>query len=68
MPKLKTRKGVKKRFKITKNGKVIRKRAGKRHILTKKSSKRKRGLRKTAVVENTKFAKNIKRLLPYSGR
>ncbi len=65
MPKLKTRKGVKKRFKITKNGKVLRRKAGKRHILTKKSRKRKRALRRTAVVENKKFSKCIKRLLPY---
>ena len=65
MPKLKTRKGVKKRFKISKNGKVLRRRAGKRHILTKKSRKRKRALRRAAVVANKKFSKCIKRLLPY---
>ena len=65
MPKLKTRKGVKKRFRITKNGKVLRARAGKRHILTKKSRKRKRNLRRPAVVENKAMAKSVKRMMPY---
>ena len=46
MPKLKTHSGAKKRFKITKNGKVKYKHANKSHILTKKSTKRKRQLRK----------------------
>ena len=44
MPKLKTHSGAKKRFKITKHGKVKRSHAYKSHILTKKTSKRKRGL------------------------
>lgn len=65
MPKLKTRKGVKKRFKITKNGKVMMRKSGKRHILTKKSRKRKRALSRPAVVENKKVAKYIKTHLPY---
>jgi large subunit ribosomal protein L35 len=65
MPKLKTRKGVKKRFKITKNGKVLRAKAGKRHILTKKSRKRKRNLRRSAVVKNKAMAKTIKKMMPY---
>lgn len=65
MPKLKTRKGVKKRFKISKSGKVLRTKAGKRHILTKKSRKRKRNLRRSAVVENKAIAKRIKMMLPY---
>jgi large subunit ribosomal protein L35 len=65
MPKLKTRKGVKKRFKITKTGKVLRKKAGRRHLLTKKSRKRKRGMNRPAKVENRRFRKTIKRLLPY---
>lgn len=46
MPKLKTHSGAKKRFKLTKNGKVKRAHAYKSHILNKKSTKRKRGLRK----------------------
>lgn len=46
MPKLKTHKGASKRFKLTKNGKIKLSHAGKRHILTKKSTKRKRQLRK----------------------
>jgi len=46
MPKLKTHKGAKKRFKITKNKKVIYSKAYRGHILTKKSAKRKRDLRK----------------------
>ncbi len=65
MPKLKTRKGVKKRFKITKTGKVMSMKAGKRHILTKKSRKRKRRLRRAGVVANKKVAKYIKIHLPY---
>jgi large subunit ribosomal protein L35 len=46
MPKIKTHSGAKKRFKLTKSGKVKRSQAYKRHILTKKSTKLKRGLRK----------------------
>jgi large subunit ribosomal protein L35 len=47
---MKTRKAVKARFKITGTGKLRRHRPGKRHLLTKKSSKRKRHLGKTAIV------------------
>nr|ALG63584.1 ribosomal protein L35 [Guillardia theta] len=50
MPKLKTKKSVLKRFKRTVNGKFMRKKAGKGHILEKKSSKRKRCLSQKAVV------------------
>lgn len=64
MPKLKTHSGAKKRFKISKNGKVIRGHANKSHILTKKSTKRKRNLRKAAVTDVTNTAA-VKRLLPY---
>ncbi len=49
MPKMKTNRGAAKRFRVTRNGKVIRRHANKSHILTKKSSKRKRRLRKEAV-------------------
>ena len=53
MPKIKTHSGAKKRFKLSKNGKVIRAHANKSHILNKKTTKRKRGLRQTAVTDKT---------------
>lgn len=64
MPKIKTHSGAKKRFKLTKNGKVKRAHAFKSHILNKKSTKRKRNLRKTIVADKTNVAQ-IKRLIPY---
>ena len=64
MPKIKTHSGAKKRFKISKNGKPIRAHANKSHILNKKTTKRKRGLRKTADADKTN-QKQIKRLVPY---
>lgn len=64
MPKLKTHTGAKKRFKLSKNGKVIRAHAYKSHILNKKSTKRKRNLRKTVPADVTNVAK-IKKLIPY---
>ena len=64
MPKLKTHSGAKKRFKLSKTGKVIRGHAYKSHILTKKSTKRKRNLRKTAVADVTN-TKAIVRMIPY---
>ena len=64
MPKLKTRKSVKKRFKITKKRKVKRTRSGKGHILTKKSRKRKRHLRKARMVSK-KEARTLRKLMPY---
>ena len=64
MPKLKTNKSAKKRFKVTKSGKIKGFKAGRRHLLTSKSSNRKRGLRKAFVLEG-KIAKNTKKLLPY---
>jgi len=64
MPKMKTKKGVKKRFKITSSGKVKRNKQGKRHILTKKKQKRKRDLSKPALVDKA-FENKIKKLLPY---
>jgi large subunit ribosomal protein L35 len=51
MPKMKTRKSVKARFKVTGRGKLVRQRPGRRHILTKKASKRKRKLRKETLVD-----------------
>jgi large subunit ribosomal protein L35 len=64
MPKLKTHSGAKKRFNLTKSGKVKRSHAFKRHILTKKSTKLKRGLRQSTLVDSTN-AKVIKLLIPY---
>lgn len=64
MPKLKTHTGAKKRFGLTKNGKVKLTHANRRHILTKKSTKRKRGLRGTAYADKTNVAA-VKLLIPY---
>ena len=64
MPKLKTHSGAKKRFKLTKNGKVKRAHAFKSHILNKKTTKRKRNLRQTVVADVTNTA-TIKKLIPY---
>lgn len=64
MPKLKTHSGAKKRFSLTKNGKVKRAHANKRHILNKKTTKRKRALRKGAYADVSN-APNIKKLIPY---
>ena len=63
MPKMKSHKGARKRFKVTGTGKVKRRRAFKSHILTKKSAKRKRRLRRADIVATRGEAKNIKRLL-----
>ncbi len=65
MPKMKTHRGAAKRFKLTATGKIVRRKGYKSHILTKKSPKRKRNLRKPGLVSETE-ARNIKRLLPYS--
>ena len=64
MPKIKTHSGAKKRFKLTKTGKIKRAHAYKSHILNKKTTKRKRGLRAPAIVDKTN-AEQIKRLIPY---
>lgn len=64
MPKQKTHSGAKKRFKLTKTGKVKRAHAFKSHILNKKSTKRKRNLRKGAYCDKTN-APVIKKLIPY---
>ena len=64
MPKIKTHSGAKKRFKTTKSGKVKRAHAYTSHILTKKTTKRKRNLRKAALVDSTN-EKNMKKILPY---
>ena len=64
MPKIKTHSGAKKRCKISKNGKVIRAHANKSHILNKKTTKRKRGLRQTVAADKTNVAA-VKRMIPY---
>ncbi|MFA5446717.1 MAG: 50S ribosomal protein L35 [Sphaerochaeta sp.] len=65
MPKMKTRKAVAKRFKVSSGGKVKYKKQGLRHILTKKSSKRKAHLRATGILSDVE-AKRVKSMLPYS--
>jgi len=65
MPKLKTHRGARKRFKVTASGKIKRSKAFGRHILTKKSSKRKRNLKRSTLVVKSEF-KKMKELLPYS--
>ena len=64
MPKIKTHSGAKKRFKLSKNGKPIRGHANKSHILNKKTTKRKRNLRKTVTADVTNVAK-VKKMIPY---
>ena len=63
MPKMKSHRGARKRFSVTGSGKVKRYKAYKSHILTKKTSKRKRRLRRSAMITVRGEAKRIKRLL-----
>ena len=65
MPKLKTNRGAAKRFKKTASGKYKRGSSHMSHILTKKSTKRKRHLRSSSLIAGADL-KNIKKLLPYS--
>jgi large subunit ribosomal protein L35 len=64
MPKIKTHRGAAKRFSITGTGKIKRSRANTSHILTPKTTKRKRQLRKSVVIDKT-FERQIKVLIPY---
>jgi ribosomal protein L35 len=64
MPKQKTHRASAKRFSFTKSGKVKRASAFRKHILTKKTTKRKRQLRKSAYASNTE-ARMIRKLVPY---
>ncbi|RLB31844.1 MAG: 50S ribosomal protein L35 [Deltaproteobacteria bacterium] len=64
MPKIKTNRGAAKRFKITGSGKVVRNKAYASHILTKKTRKRKRNLRKAGLVDATN-KKSVTRLVSY---
>ena len=63
MPKIKTNRAAAKRFKVTGTGKLKRSKAYKRHILTKKTTKTKRNLRKAALVDATNV-KNMKKIGP----
>ena len=64
VPKIKTKKAAAKRFKVTGTGKLVRNKANKSHILTKKTTKRKRNLRKD-IVTDASNAKVMKKILPY---
>ncbi len=64
MPKIKSNSGAKKRFRITRNGKIKRAKSGKSHILEKKSPKRKRNLRGVSISSRTEFDR-VRRMLPY---
>ncbi|MDP2923833.1 MAG: 50S ribosomal protein L35 [Candidatus Omnitrophota bacterium] len=65
MPKLKSKRSLLKRVRVTKNKKVLRSKAGRRHLLSGRSEKRKRFLRKKCLVDKT-LNKLMKRALPYS--
>ena len=64
MPKIKTKRAAAKRFSTTGTGKLKRNKAYKSHILTKKTTKRKRNLRKATMTDATNV-KNMKKVLPY---
>ena len=63
MPKMKSHSGAAKRFKKTGTGKITRQKANKQHILTKKSTKRKRGLRQDDLISSADMAR-VKKMLP----
>jgi large subunit ribosomal protein L35 len=65
MPKLKTKKAAKKRYKVTANGKIKISKRGRRHLLTKKSASRKRNLAKAGILKKSE-TKRARKLLPYS--
>ncbi len=65
MPKLKTHRGAKKRFKLTATGKIKRGHSHARHILTKKTTKRKRKLDQSGLVSRSDLSK-VKKMLPYA--
>ncbi|MDD2211990.1 MAG: 50S ribosomal protein L35 [Clostridia bacterium] len=64
MPKMKTHRGAAKRFKVTATGKIKRFHAFKSHILAKKTTKRKRNLRKAAIM-SAPDAQRVSKLIPY---
>ncbi len=65
MPKLKTKDGVAKRFRMTKKKKIKYRMIGRGHLLTNKKSKRMRRLRRKGILEHKISIKFIKRMLPY---
>lgn len=65
MPKLKTKKGVSKRFKLTKRKKIKYDPCGKSHLLSSKKNERLRRLKRAMTVEGRKDRKYLKRMLPY---
>ena len=65
MPKMKTKSAAAKRFKVTGTGKLMKMKAYKSHILTKKTTKRKRNLRKATEIYKSNLAP-MKKILPYS--
>jgi len=65
VPKLKTHRGAKKRFKLTASGKIKRGHSHARHILTKKTTKRKRKLDQSDLVSRSDLSK-VKKMLPYA--
>ncbi|MBT8407540.1 MAG: 50S ribosomal protein L35 [Deltaproteobacteria bacterium] len=65
MPKMKSNRGAAKRFKTTGRGKLRRSKAFRSHIMTKKSPKRKRNLRKSGLVDSTNV-RAVRRMLPYA--
>jgi large subunit ribosomal protein L35 len=64
MPKIKTRRAAAKRFRVTGSGKIVRNKAYKSHILTKKSAKRKKNLRQSTLVDKSDY-KRVKDMIPY---
>ena len=64
MPKFKTKRSAAKRFSVTGTGKLKRMKANKSHILTKKTTKRKRNLRKATLADTTN-EKTMKKIMPY---
>ncbi len=65
MPKMKTNRSAAKRFKVTASGRLKRRKAGKSHLLEEKTAKRKRRLRRAALVGKEEMER-MKRLLPYA--
>jgi len=65
MPKMKTKSGAKKRFRVRGSGSIKRSQAFKRHILTKKTTKSKRQLRGSAAIHSTNLD-SVKAMLPYA--
>ncbi len=64
MPKIKTRRGAAKRFKVTGSGRIVRGKAYRRHILTKMTRKRKRHLRQKTMVAPSDV-RNVRKQIPY---